>query len=175
MVVTRVIDSSGYLSFAGTTYRVGNAWRGRSAQVAIVADSVQISCDGRIVRLHPIRHDRTKEHGAFATPNGRPRHRTTTSRTYRNSLVNRVPELDTPIVALVEEVTEALDRSALNPLRGLDVDHLRDGRRAVPKARPGCSRWAPLVRTAASRRSAAGRESGYGERRLARTACRSDG
>ena len=77
MVVTRVIDSSGYLSFAGTTYRVGNAWRGRSAQVAIVADSVQISCDGRIVRLHPIRHDRTKEHGAFATPNGRPRHRTT--------------------------------------------------------------------------------------------------
>ena len=75
MAVTRVIDSSGYLSFAGTNYRVGNAWRGRSAQVAIVADSVQISCDGQIVRLHPIRHDRTKEHGAFATPNGRPRHR----------------------------------------------------------------------------------------------------
>ena len=26
-----------------------------------------------IVRVHPIRHDRAKEHGAFATPNGRPR------------------------------------------------------------------------------------------------------
>jgi hypothetical protein len=42
---------------------------------AIVAGSVQLSCDGQIVRVHPIRHDRAKEHGAFATPNGRPRHR----------------------------------------------------------------------------------------------------
>ena len=50
-------------------------WRGRSAQVCIVAGSVQLSCDGQIVRVHPIRHDRAKEHGAFATPNGRPRHR----------------------------------------------------------------------------------------------------
>ena len=75
MVVTRVVDSSGYVSFAGTNYRVGNRWRGRSAQVCIVAGSVQLSCDGQIVRVHPIRHDRAKEHGAFATPNGRPRHR----------------------------------------------------------------------------------------------------
>ena len=74
MVVTRVVDSSGYVSFAGTNYRVGNSWRGRSAQVCIVAGSVQLSCDGHIVRVHPIRHDRAKEHGAFATPNGRPRH-----------------------------------------------------------------------------------------------------
>jgi hypothetical protein len=44
-------------------------------QVAIVAASVQISCGGQIVRVHPIRHDRSKEHGAFATPNGRPHHR----------------------------------------------------------------------------------------------------
>jgi tRNA (Thr-GGU) A37 N-methylase len=41
-------------------------WRGRSAQVCIVAASVQLSCDGQIVRVHPIRHDRAKEHGAFA-------------------------------------------------------------------------------------------------------------
>jgi len=75
MVVTRVVDSSGYVSFAGTNYRVGNRWRGCSAQVCIVAGSVQLSCDGQIVRVHPIRHDRAKEHGAFATPNGRPRHR----------------------------------------------------------------------------------------------------
>ena len=74
MAVTRMVDSSGYVSFAGTNYRVGNAWRRRSVQVAIVAGSVQMSCDGRIVRVHPIRHDRAKEHGAFATPNGRPRH-----------------------------------------------------------------------------------------------------
>ena len=73
--VTRVVDSSGYVSFAGTNYRVGNAWRHRSVQVCIVAGSVQLSCDGQIVRVHPIRHDRAKEHGAFATPNGRPRHR----------------------------------------------------------------------------------------------------
>ena len=75
LTVTRVVDSSGYVSFAGTNYRVGNAWRGRPVQVCIVADSVQLSCDGQIVRVHPIRHDRAKEHGAFATPNGRPRHR----------------------------------------------------------------------------------------------------
>ena len=75
MVVTRVVDSSGYVSFAGTNYRVGNGWRGRSAQVCLVAGSVQLSCDGQIIRVHPIRHDRSKEHGAFATPNGRPRHR----------------------------------------------------------------------------------------------------
>jgi hypothetical protein len=75
MAVTRVVDSSGYVSFAGTNYRVGHAWRRRSAQVCLVADSVQFSIDGQIVRVHPIRHDRAKEHGAFATPNGRPRHR----------------------------------------------------------------------------------------------------
>ena len=75
LTVTRVVDSSGYVSFAGTNYRVGNRWRGRPVQVCIVADSVQLSCDGQIIRVHPIRHDRAKEHGAFATPNGRPRHR----------------------------------------------------------------------------------------------------
>jgi len=73
MVVTRVVDASGYVSFAGTNYRVGNAWRRRSVEVSIVAGSVQLACDGQIVRMHPIRHDRAKEHGAFATPNGRPR------------------------------------------------------------------------------------------------------
>lgn len=75
LTVTRVVDSSGYVSFAGMNYRVGNGWSGRSAQVCVVAGSVQLSCDGHIVRVHPIRHDRAKEHGAFATPNGRPRHR----------------------------------------------------------------------------------------------------
>jgi transposase InsO family protein len=73
MSVTRIVDSSGYASFAGTNYRAGRSWRRRRVKVAIVAGSVQISADGQIVRVHPIRHDRSKEHGAFATPNGRPR------------------------------------------------------------------------------------------------------
>jgi len=75
MTVTRVADGTGAVSFAGTMYRVGNAWRRKNVQVSIVAGSVQLACDGQILRVHPIRHDRSKEHGAFATPNGRPRHR----------------------------------------------------------------------------------------------------
>jgi transposase InsO family protein len=75
VVVTRVVDHTGAVSFAGTTYRVGAAYARRSVQVAVVADSVQLSCGGQIIRVHPARHDRSKEHGAFATPNGRPRHR----------------------------------------------------------------------------------------------------
>jgi hypothetical protein len=73
--VTRIADGNGSVSFAGTMYRAGRAWRHRNLQVAIVGGSVQLSCDGQVVRVHPIRHDRAKEHGAFATPNGRPRKR----------------------------------------------------------------------------------------------------
>ena len=64
LTVTRVADNNGSISFAGTSYRVGNAWRRRSVQVSIVASSVQLACDGQIVRVHPTRHDRSKEHGA---------------------------------------------------------------------------------------------------------------
>ncbi len=71
--VTRLSDGNGSVSFAGTMYRAGRAWAHRNLQVAIVGASVQLSCDGQVVRVHPIRHDRAKEHGAFATPNGRPR------------------------------------------------------------------------------------------------------
>jgi transposase InsO family protein len=73
IVVTRVVDTSGQVSFAGTMYRAGRAWRGKEVEVCIVAGSVQMSCDGTIVRTQPIRHDRAKEHGAYATPHGRPR------------------------------------------------------------------------------------------------------
>ena len=34
---------------------------------------MQLSKDGKVIRVHPIRHDRAKELGAFANPNGRPR------------------------------------------------------------------------------------------------------
>ncbi len=73
IVVTRMVDNSGQVWFAGTMYRAGRAWRGKEVEVCIVAESVQMSYQGRIVRTQPIRHDRTKEHGAYATPHGRPR------------------------------------------------------------------------------------------------------
>ncbi len=73
--VTRVVDSSGSVSFAGWNYRVGNPYKGASVEVAIVGRSVQISYEGAVVKEHPIRHDRSKEFGAFSMPNGRPRNR----------------------------------------------------------------------------------------------------
>jgi hypothetical protein len=48
-------------------YRAGRAWRGKEVEVCIVAEAVQMNYQGRIVRTQPIRHDRTKEHGAYAT------------------------------------------------------------------------------------------------------------
>jgi hypothetical protein len=73
MSVVRLVDTSGSLSFAGASYRVGRSWRGRNVEVAIVAGSVQISEHDKVIRVHQIKHDRSKEHGAFATPKGRPR------------------------------------------------------------------------------------------------------
>jgi transposase InsO family protein len=71
--VTRKVDSSGNVSFAGTNYRVGGTYRRRQVQVAVVADTVEISIGEELIRVHPIRHDRTREHGALANPGGRPR------------------------------------------------------------------------------------------------------
>lgn len=71
--VIRIADVSGTVSFAGASYRAGRSWARKSIRVALVGASVELSVDGKIIRVHPIRHDRTKEHGAFATPNGRPR------------------------------------------------------------------------------------------------------
>ncbi len=73
IVVTRIVDSNGDVSFAGTTYRAGRAWRGKQLDVSIAAGSVQLAHQGAVVRTHAIRHDRAKEHGAYATPHGRPR------------------------------------------------------------------------------------------------------
>jgi hypothetical protein len=73
----------------GTNYRVGNGWRGRSAEVCIVAGSVQLSC-GHILRVHPIRHDRAKEHGSGAEPPTSRATKMIMSRRYRNSFVKRV-------------------------------------------------------------------------------------
>jgi hypothetical protein len=73
MSVKRLVDRAGTISFAGTDYRVGRSWGRQQVDVAIVAGSVQISVKGKVIRVHAIRHDRAKEHGAFATPQGRPR------------------------------------------------------------------------------------------------------
>jgi transposase InsO family protein len=70
--VTRKVDTTGSICFAGTSYRVGNTHRRRQVQVAIVGDVVEISSGGQIIRTHPIRHDRSRENGAFANPGGRP-------------------------------------------------------------------------------------------------------
>ncbi len=70
--VTRKVDGSGSVSFAGTSYRVGRAHRGRQVQLAIVGDVLEISSGGQVLKTHLIRHDRSREHGAFANPGGRP-------------------------------------------------------------------------------------------------------
>lgn len=70
--VTRKVDSSGNVSFAGTNYRVGSNYRRRQVQVAVVSDTVEISVGNELIRSHPVKHDRTREHGALANPGGRP-------------------------------------------------------------------------------------------------------
>jgi transposase InsO family protein len=71
--VSRIVDGGGSVSFAGAPYRASRSWARKTVEVAIVAGSVQISANGKVIRVHQIRHDRSKEHGAFATPKGRPR------------------------------------------------------------------------------------------------------
>lgn len=71
--VLRVVDCSGSLSFAGAAYRVGNKYIGQIAGVRLVADTVQITIDDALVRTHQARHDKSKEFGALAQPNGKPR------------------------------------------------------------------------------------------------------
>ena len=73
LTVTRLADRAGVVSFAGTSYACGRGWARQPVDVSIVAGSVQLSRDGRVIRVHPIRHDRSRELGAFANPKGRPR------------------------------------------------------------------------------------------------------
>jgi CheY-like chemotaxis protein len=73
LTVTRLADGAGTVSFAGTPYRCGRHWAHTAIEVSIVAGSVQLSKDGKVIRVHPIRHDRSRELGAFANPHGRPR------------------------------------------------------------------------------------------------------
>ena len=74
--VLRRVDPSGSVSFAGTSYRVGNRYIGQLVGVRLVADTVQITQEGALLRTHRSRHDKTKEFGALSKPNARPRRRT---------------------------------------------------------------------------------------------------
>ena len=71
-VVTRKVNSGGNVSFAGASYRAGSLHRRRQVQVAIVGDSVEIAAGGEVLRVHRIKHDPSREHGAFANAGGRP-------------------------------------------------------------------------------------------------------
>jgi hypothetical protein len=73
LTVTRLANGTGVVSFAGSDYQCGRRWARQSIDVSIVAGSVQLAKDGKIIRVHPIRHDRGRELGAFANPKGRPR------------------------------------------------------------------------------------------------------
>ena len=70
--VTRKVDTSGAVCFAGASYRVGSKFRRRQVQVAVVGDTIEISIGNELIRSHPVKHDRTREHGALANPGGRP-------------------------------------------------------------------------------------------------------
>jgi transposase InsO family protein len=70
--VVRKVDSSGGISFAGVSYRVGNPYRRQQVEVRVAGDTVEISQDGRLLRVHPVKHDSIKAHGAFANPGGKP-------------------------------------------------------------------------------------------------------
>jgi transposase InsO family protein len=71
--VIRKADANGSIYFAGVQYRAGRMWARQSITVTLVGGSVQLSVDDKVIRVHAARHDPAKEHGAFATPKGRPR------------------------------------------------------------------------------------------------------
>ena len=73
LTVTRLAVAAGVVSFAGTPYAAGRRWARTAIDVSIVAASVQLSKDGRLIRVHPIRYDRGRALGAFANPKGRSR------------------------------------------------------------------------------------------------------
>ncbi len=69
--VTRKVDTNGNVCFAALTYRAGSAYARRQVQVAVIGDTVEISIGNELIRSHPVKHDRTREHGALANPGGR--------------------------------------------------------------------------------------------------------
>ncbi len=95
LTVTRLANGDGTVTFAGTEYRAGRMWARTFIDVSIVAGSVQLSKDGKVIRVHPIRHDRSRELGAFANPQGRARR--------KNSAIGYVAPVPEPHVAHLPE------------------------------------------------------------------------
>ena len=89
--VLRKVGSGGEVSFAGTGHRVGNAHRGEQVEMRLVGETVAIAQNGRLLRTWPARHGRSREHGAFSMPSGRP-HRTQASRFSRQEDATQVLE-----------------------------------------------------------------------------------
>ena len=50
--VTRKVDTSGNVCFAGTHYRAGSKYRRRQVQVAVIGDIVEISVGTELIRAH---------------------------------------------------------------------------------------------------------------------------
>jgi transposase InsO family protein len=73
ITVIRKVDPAGSVSFAGSGYRVGNAYKRKDVEVKLLGDTIQIFFEGKLIRTHEARHDPRKEYGAFANPGGRPR------------------------------------------------------------------------------------------------------
>lgn len=71
--VTRKVDSSGNVSFAAASYKVGKRYARRQVQVSVVDDTVEIAIGEELIKTHQVKHDRTREHGALANPGGKPR------------------------------------------------------------------------------------------------------
>ena len=69
--VVRKVDSSGNINFAAVSYRVGNRYRRQQVEVRVVGDTVEISQNDKLLRVHEVKHDPVKAHGAFANPGGK--------------------------------------------------------------------------------------------------------
>jgi Mu transposase, C-terminal domain len=66
--VTRKVDASGNVSFAGANYRVGSKYKRRQVQVAVLNDTVEISIGNELIRSHRVKHDRTPNTALSPTP-----------------------------------------------------------------------------------------------------------
>jgi transposase InsO family protein len=69
--VTRKVDSSGKVCFAGHNYNVGKKYVRRQIQVSVVGDVLEFAVGDHLIKTQPIRHDITRQHGALANPGGR--------------------------------------------------------------------------------------------------------
>jgi Mu transposase, C-terminal domain len=53
LTVTRLANNTGMITFADKTYAAGRRWAHASIDVTIVAGSVQLSKDGKVIRIPP--------------------------------------------------------------------------------------------------------------------------